>query len=51
MLLVPSEVQRCNLISSFNVVRRGGGEGDKGTKGKKKGGKEKQGKRKIRKRV
>jgi len=34
MLLVPSEVHRCNLIPSFNVVRRG--EGDKGAKGKKK---------------
>jgi hypothetical protein len=35
MLLVPSEVQICNLIHSFNVVRRG--KGDKGTKGKKEG--------------
>jgi hypothetical protein len=35
MLLVPSEVQRCNLIHSFNVVRWG--EGDKGAKGEKEG--------------
>jgi hypothetical protein len=35
MLLVPSEVQRCNLIHSFNLMRRG--EGEKGAKGKKEG--------------
>ena len=34
MLLVPSEVQRCNLIHSFNLMR--GGEGDKGANGKRK---------------
>jgi hypothetical protein len=37
MLLVPSEVRRCNLIPSFNVARRG--KGDKGTKGKREGNK------------
>jgi len=36
MLLVPSEVQRCNLISSFNVVRRGGGGEEKREERKKK---------------